>query len=148
MRRILMAAVCIVGLSGSAFAVDQATEQQVRDSAAKWEKLINKKDTATLANEYSANAIRVTPVAAFHGRSAIQKDLEETSNIFSDITIKTSTVQSTPKGTIFCDGEWTGNMKTKDGKVVPVKGVWGVTGEIEDGRLLHHMDVYTMAPAE
>jgi hypothetical protein len=49
-------------------------------------------------------------------------------------------------GSIICDGEWSGNMKAPDGKVIPVKGLWGVTGEIQGGKFMHVMDVYTMTP--
>jgi hypothetical protein len=55
-------------------------------------------------------------------------------------------VEGTEKGTIFCDGEWTGDMHTQDRKVTPVKGLCGVTGEIQSGKCVHLMDVYT-APA-
>jgi ketosteroid isomerase-like protein len=147
MKHLLMASICILGLSGSAFAIDTNTDKTVREAAQAWETLANKGDVTTLATHYTSDAIRVTPAGAFYGRDAIAKDLTETNKIFKNITIKTNKVEGTEKGTIFCDGEWTGDMQTQDGKVMPVKGLWGVTGEIQGGKFLHLMDVYTMAPA-
>jgi ketosteroid isomerase-like protein len=147
MKRLLMASICILGLSGSAFAIDTNTDKTVREAAQTWETLANKGDITALATHYTSDAIRVTPAGAFYGRDAIAKDLIETNKIFKNITIKTNKVEDTDKGAIFCDGEWTGDMQTQDGKVIPVKGRWGVTGEIQSGKFLHLMDVYTMAPA-
>lgn len=68
--------------------------------------------------------------ARFHGRNAIAKELTETNRIFKNITIKINKVESTEKGTILRAGEWTADMQTPDGKVMPVKGLSGVTGEM------------------
>jgi hypothetical protein len=47
MKRLLMASICIPGLSGSAFAIDANANKTVHEAAQAWEILANKGDITT-----------------------------------------------------------------------------------------------------
>lgn len=65
MKRLLMASVFILGLSGSGFTIDTNTDKAIREAAQARGRLANKGDITTPATHYTADAIRVTPAGAF-----------------------------------------------------------------------------------
>ena len=127
------------------------TKADTQNIAKMWMDAYNNKDAATLAKMYTEDAVFSGAVWTASGRVAIEagfkKDIDAGVLKMSSITVD----QSQRVGDInYSWGVWTADMKTPDGKEVPVQGHWSVVGRCQGANCLalNHTSNMVMPPAK
>ena|SRR5689334_18964555 len=87
-----------------------------------WQEAYNRKDTATIANLYTEDAIQVVPTGVIRGREAIRKNVEAALNAGGhDLNVNT-VAYHIEGNTGWIITEWSVQTRGEDGTMKPVKG--------------------------